>query len=236
MLERLSSQQRRQDWNDAVYAGRRDQLAAFARPRAPGSTLERALPEIRAAYECMAFDGHVLVDESKTPWFGYLLATQPWADVHFVELVKSPTEVLRSWQSKKGYSHLAPREAMAKRWLRFSFLGGLVRKRLDKPWLRLPYTQLVNHPDQVLTRILGRSPKGIWRESGEWVFQSPSTHIYVSNPDKLRRGRDTIRPSSGSEATPAAGAGPWERLAHRYWDRWLRHHVWLSQNWEDWSD
>ena len=48
-----------------------------------------------------ATDARVLVDDSKTPLFGYFLAAQPWAEVIPVRLVRDPRATADSWARPK---------------------------------------------------------------------------------------------------------------------------------------
>ena len=233
---RLDEPRSRAAWEAAVWPAKRDQLAGFASPSSPGVRLADSVPELRAVYDSLGAGGATVVDESKNPWLGYLLWTQPWADVRFVELVRPPGDVLRSWSSTKGYQKITPREVVAKHWLRAHTTTALLRRRTRAPWLRLPYAQLVNEPERTLSQILRRPPTGIARVDGEWVFDSPSAHIWQSNSDKLRRGRDVIRPQRTPPAGLAADAGPWERAAHRYWQAWLSRRTSVSQNWSPADD
>src|SRR4051794_28706517 len=50
-----------------------------------------------------ATDARVLVDDSKTPLFGYFLAAQPWAEVIPVRLVRDPRATADSWARPKPY-------------------------------------------------------------------------------------------------------------------------------------
>jgi hypothetical protein len=44
----------------------------------------------------------VIVDDSKTPLYGYFLSNQPWADVVPVRLVRDPRGMAASWSRAKG--------------------------------------------------------------------------------------------------------------------------------------
>ncbi len=219
------------DWRYAIFAPQRDQLTGLAAPSRPSAGLERALESVRLVYETLARDGSVLVDESKTPWMGYLLSMQPWAEVRFVELVRAPTDVIRSRSTAKGYQPPTPSEVVGKQWLRTCMTTALLRRRTSAPWLRISYSDLVNEPQKVLTQILGHEPQGLRREDGEWVFEAVPTHIFRSNSDKLRRGRDTVRPSTGRPAPLSPEAGRWARLADRYWRRFMAGRVAVARNW-----
>ena len=232
VLEYLSPARTAQAWNDAVLAGQADQIRAFARPSGDAPALRRAQPVLRSVYEALSDGADVVVDESKTPWFGYLLAVQPWADVRFVEVVRPPLEVLASAQKRKDYVPATDRELAARQWLRSCVTAAVVRRRLPNPWLRLSLSTLADRPVEALQRILGRPPDGL-HSAGKlgWEFESPVEHIFHSNPDKLRRGLDIVQPVDRTRTDPVPGAGPWERLATRYWDSWLRDRVSLARSW-----
>jgi hypothetical protein len=229
-MARWDSPERLAAWRGANYAEQRDQLAGYLRPASPRDGVQRGLAELRSVYEDLDPTGDIIVDESKTPWLGYLLSTQPWADVRFVELVKHPGEVVRSRHTPKDYQPATPREVSAKHWLRTTLTAETVRIRSGAPWLRIPYERLVNEPEAVLRQIIGRRPQGIHYSSGSWSFESEVNHIYLSNADKLRRGTESIRPASATTRS-LPDPGPWERMAIRYWDTWLRRHDALARDW-----
>jgi hypothetical protein len=218
-------------WQAAAIAGQADQLAAWIAPRKPLPALRGGLPVLRDVYERLASRGDVVVDESKTPWLGYLLAEQPWADVRFVELVRDPRDVVTSWQQAKSYLDYTPREVAAQHWLRTCVTAEMIRKRTGNPWLRLPFAELANDPSTALTRVLRRAPEGLQHTEGSWSFDARSNHIYLSNPDKLRRGVETIRPTATRPAAILEQQGRWERLALRYWDRWLVSRTYVTKRW-----
>src|SRR4051794_19375101 len=134
----MQDAQRRQAWRDAVLAGQREQIQGLFVPNRPTKRLARALEELRAVYELMAGDGDVVVDESKNPWLGYLLSTQPWADVRFIELVRPPGDVIKSRSAVKNYQGITPREVAGKHWFRTCVTTEVLRRRIRSPWLRLP--------------------------------------------------------------------------------------------------
>jgi hypothetical protein len=218
-------------WLRADYAAQLDQVAGFVAPARFRAGVRTGLPELRHVYESLGSAGDVLVDESKTPWLGYLLAAQPWADVRFVELVRDPREVLASWQKSKDYLEHTPREVAAKHWLRTCLTADAIRLRTGAPWLRTSYARLADAPIEVLTDILGAPVRGLTPTEGGTGFTAVPNHIYLSNPDKLRRGPDVVRvhrprPAGAGTGDAAAGdaakhPGPWERAAVRYWTTWL---------------
>lgn len=231
VLDLLDDPARAEAWRTAIFASQSDQLSALAVPTKPDAGLKRALETVREVYETIAADGAVLVDESKNPWMGYLLAMQPWADVRFVELVRPPTDVVKSRSSMKNYQRATPPEVVGKLWLRTCLTTAAMRRRTSAPWLRIAYSELVNEPHRVLEQILGRPPQGLRREGDEWVFDAVPAHIFRSNSDKLRRGRDTVRPATTPPAPLSSGAGRWERLADGYWHRYLKGRVAVSRRW-----
>lgn len=230
LLSRLAEPERRAAWRRVVFAPQHVQLAALLAPGASTGRLQASCDVLRDTYQALAAHHQVVVDESKTPWFGYLLAIQPWTDVRFVELMRPPADVIRSRTSAKNYQLTTPREYTARLWLRTWLTNVVVRARTDAPWLRIAYRDLVDEPGETLREILGHPPQNLHREQREWVFESRPTHIFRSNSDKLRRGRDTVRPAP--PASPSLpGAGPWERLAGGVWEHWLRHRVRLVRRW-----
>ena len=219
-------------WRRADYAAQLDQLTGFVAPRHLRAGVRSGMPEVRRVYEHLGSSGAALVDESKTPWLGFLLATQPWADVRFVELVRDPREVIASWQKAKDYLDYTPREVAAKHWLRTYLTAEAMRLRTGAPWFRTSYTRLADAPADVLADVLGKPARGLTAADGVTAFTAAENHIYLSNPDKLRRGPDAVRPSRRVTDEAVERRGPWERAATRYWTTWLEARTeFRSTNW-----
>jgi Sulfotransferase family len=229
LIARWSDPGRLRAWGEANRAAQLDQLAGYALPSKPRPGVERGLVEVRRIFETLGANGDVVVDESKTPWLGYLLANQDWADVRFVELVRDPREVIGSWLREKDYLASTPPEVASKHWLRTCVTAELIRKRTGLPWLRTPYSRLANDPQGVLSDILGRPAQGLLPADGVVAFtNAPVNHIYLSNPDKRRRGPDSVRPATKKTIPAPPSVGPWQRLATAYWDRWLANRTELN--------
>ena len=222
LIDRWSDPQRLAAWSAANRAGQKDQLRGFISPNKPSPQLERAIAEVHEVFRKLSADGQIVVDESKTPWLGYLIANQPWADVRFVELVRDPREVIGSWQQEKDYLAASPRETMAKHWLRTCLTAEVVRKRTGLPWLRTSYNRLAADPIGVLSDIISGPVAGLQPADGVVTFENAAAnHIYLSNPDKTRRGPDSVRPPAQKRLIPAGKVGPCERAATQYWKRYL---------------
>jgi hypothetical protein len=222
VIKRWSDRERLAAWSEANRAAQIDQIRGFLAPHRPPQRLERGLAEVRQVFQTLGGDEHVVVDESKTPWLGYLIAQQPWADVRFVELVRDPREVIGSWQQAKEYLAASPRETMAKHWLRTCLTAEVVRKRTGLPWLRTSYDRLASDPIGVLSAIVGGPVTGLEPADGTVAFENAKVnHIYLSNPDKLRRGPDAVRPPVKDPPTGPPKVGRWEQAAVVYWERFL---------------
>jgi hypothetical protein len=230
ILGQVAAPEANQAWETAMRTPQLDQMKAFFRPDSMSRPTRQASELLHAVYGALAEGGNTVVDESKTPWIGYLLASQPWADVRFVELVRHPSDIIRSRMKAKNYQDTTPREVVAKYWLRTCLTNQAMRRRVSQPWYRVPFTDLANQPQGVLETILGRPAEGLFLQDGVWSFESPVTHIFRSNSDKLRRGPDAVRPVS-EVPTISPSAGPWEKLANRYWDAWLANRVTVRQRW-----
>ena len=142
-------------WREVVSPRQVDQLAYFVFASRPPARLRQGLDYLSRLYHSLDDSGRVLVDESKLPWLGFVLSNQPWADVRFIELVRQPDDVVRSWTRRKSYTPALPSEDVARNWLRTHMTADLMRRRFGGPWLRLPYTTLANDPHGCLTTILG---------------------------------------------------------------------------------
>ena len=229
IFSRLAENEGEQAWRSAMWGKHR--LRSFVAPTKPSAEFQHVLETVRDVYATLAADGRPIVDESKTAWLGYLLAIQPWADVRFIEIVRSPRDVIDSWSKDKDWLAHRTREDAAKLWLNRCAASNAVRLRVKSPWLRRPFSQLVNEPDRCLTEILGREQTALRREGSGWSFESPSTHIFRSNPDKMRTGTVALRPTEVRPAEPAAGAGPIEKLACQYWNTRLAGKAPLTRAW-----
>jgi hypothetical protein len=166
LIESWSEPGRLLAWGEANRAAQLDQLAGFAVPKKPRPGVERGLVEVRRIFENLAQAGDVVVDESKTPWLGYLAPG-----------LRGCARPTTAWRMIRAVS-----------WL--TFLG---------------------HPAQGLEPV-----------DGVGAFTNPAVnHIYLSNPDKRRRGPDSVRPTSRKAVPAPPTIGPWQRRAQRYWDTWL---------------
>jgi hypothetical protein len=226
-------ERRSQDlWFSAVTAAQPAQLAYFALRRWPAPRLREGQQYLSSLYRSFGSADTVFVDESKHPWLGFLLANDAAFDVRFVELVRDPDDVVESWRHTKSYLPAFAPERAAKLWLWSALTGELVRRRSGRPWLRLPYTQLVNDPHGALASVLGREPSGLRRQQDGWTFEAADNHLYLSNADKLQRGTQVIRSARplAPRATEAA-RGPWQRAARQYWQRWLEPRAHLEYKW-----
>ena len=220
-----------QAWRDALFAGQQDQIRALVAPDRPSPRLRRGLEELRATYELLARDGDVLVDESKNPWLGYLLSSQPWADVRFVELVRPPGDVIKSRSAMKNYNAITPREVAAKHWLRTCLTTG----PLATAWARLAAPAVCAFREFAV-RDAGMILAGYARRrSAGRVASGCSTPRRRPHRGGEQR-QDATRPRHGAPCTSAPvpmpeDAGPWERAAHRYWNAWLQNRIPVSRRW-----
>ena len=214
IIDAWSDQSRLAAWREIITARsigplmRRDAQSSW-----DGSP--RGLDELRRVYEAnLAEPGTVLVDESKHPWLGWVLARQSWADVRFVQIVRDPDDVVTSWSTAKDYHKQTPAEEVARRWLTRQATSEGLRRSCGRPWLRISYQELVNAPQETLEKVLGRPSTGLLWDGQVWAFSSRENHIYLSNSDKLRRGHEVVRATSPG-AADRGRRGAFQRLARR---------------------
>lgn len=179
--------------------------------KGPRGWLERdakALGEVaESVYRELARLTHarVIVDESKTPLYGYFLSNQPWADVVPVRLVRDPRGTAASWSRAKpdagvegGHFSTHPASVSSVDWLKRVMLADRLFK--ESPVVR--YEDLTAAPTKIARRLLDAT--GLEAKppdpypAGTVTFGA--NHILGSNPDKYERGEVDIRPSDSSTA------------------------------------
>jgi hypothetical protein len=195
---------------------------------------ERRLGLLRAdtgaLYEAIAAAGgaEVVVDSSKLPLYGALLAASPGIALTVVHLVRSPYATAYSWTSAKALEDGASRSVMEQRGAAKSSVlwdaWNLAAERLFRGpgYVRLRYEDLVRDPREALGRVLAAAGA-----HDELAFLDGTTatlsanHTVAGNPDRLRAGPVTVRPDD--RWIDALGA-PQRRVVHALTAPLARHY------------
>jgi Sulfotransferase family len=219
------------DYSRWSWAAERPGLTAFARKGA-----ERWLNNDREALARVAESiytelarvtgARVLVDESKSPLFGYFLCAQPWADVSPVRLVRDPRETAASWSQPKPYPGMLgghfpthPAHVSAINWLKRVVLADRLFKESGSV---VRFEDFIEDPVGVASQLLA----GIGIDTAapptlEHGMNFGVNHIIAGNPDKFERGevetrRTNIHASRLTRRSAAIVTGMTLPLLRRY--------------------
>ncbi len=182
----------------------------LARYAAVVQRLLRAVTEVSGA--------RVVVDSSKLPSHGMVLASLPGVQLHVVHLVRDSRAVAHSWQRKKLRRHVRgepeylPRLGPLHSALRY-YSGNLPMLRLCAPaggsYTRLRYEDLVADPAGGLGRILAAA--GLARAPVDFLHGHAVSlginHMVDGNPMRHRAGEMKIRRDAAFET----GMAPLDR-------------------------
>lgn len=140
----------------------------------------------------------VLVDSSKNPANGFLLASTPGIELHVLHLVRHPGGVARSWSRPKGYlrHYSAPR--VVSWWLAMNLFAERLGRRAVS-YDRVRYEDAVADPAALLRRLTASLGVGIpSSQAPDLSFLTGAharfgvQHALAGNPDKLQRGSTEI--------------------------------------------
>lgn len=133
-----------------------DDIAADSTTADLSAMLEQLYTQIHQQTGC-----RVIVDASKSPFYGYFLSRIPSIDVKFVHLVRHPCAVAYSWTRKKKtrdnrpadyLRQYAPRQT-ATHWLRVNSAASVLRYTQPNNYLHLPYRDFIQTPKASLQRL-----------------------------------------------------------------------------------
>jgi hypothetical protein len=150
----------------------------------------------------------VLVDGSKNPANGFLLAAAPGIDLHVLHLVRHPGGVVASWSRPKGYlrHYSAPR--VVSWWLAMNLFAERLGRRAVS-YDRVRYEDAVADPAALLRRMTARLGVGEpTPEAPDLSFLTGDRarfgvqHALAGNPDKLQQGSTQISDRGWSLPTP----------------------------------
>jgi hypothetical protein len=169
----------------------------------------------------------VVVDSSKLPLYGALLAASPGIELTVVHLVRSPFAAAYSWTSTKALDDGGSKAVMEQRGAAKSSLlwsvWNVAAERLfaSSSYVRVRYEDLVGDPRGTLDRILGAVG-----EADELAFLDGSTarlrsnHTVAGNPDRMQAGSVSLR----SDDRWVEGLGSSQRRVVRLLTAPLAHH------------
>ncbi|MGH8984199.1 MAG: hypothetical protein ACRDY6_10050 [Acidimicrobiia bacterium] len=156
-------------------------------------------------------DAQVIVDESKTPLYGYFLMNQPWADVVPVRLVRDPRATTASWSRAKSHPGVEGGRMPTHSsvvcsidWLKRVVLADRLFR--GSPLVR--YEDFVAAPAHVVNRLLAATGLEVEPPDQDRAVTVAfgTNHILAGNPDKFERGGVRIRPPSDWSETLRPGA------------------------------
>jgi len=151
----------------------------------------------------------VLVDSTKSPAYGYLLASNSRFDVHVLHLVRDSRAVAHSWQRRvlrpeanqlNQYMPVYPVKRSAKIWIQGNTFGGSLRRHVKHGKL-LRYEDLVT--DSTVVDVLS----GLGLPTGEVApLDASSRHSVSGNPSRMeaRKSRVTVDSAWTTEMSRSA--------------------------------
>lgn len=170
----------------------------------PGS--RRYRDELGALYRALQAETgcRVIVDSSKSPSYGRVLAGTPGLDVRVVHLVRDPRAVAYSWVRRK-LQRDDPRRTRSMRShgpAASSAYWNVLNESTRLLWpeagrrLLLRYEDFVAHPQATvdeIVRFAGEQTVGLpWTGSGELALEP--THTVSGNPSRFDHGTVALRP------------------------------------------
>ena len=148
----------------------------------------------------------VIVDSSKAPLYGELLAAIPVIDLHVVHLMRDPRATAYSWLRSKrlpdfGDERLMQRQRPLKSsilWTLWQTMSELLLSRPPARYLRLRYEDFIRDPEAVVRRIValvGEDPPALPFVSPRAV-RLAADHSVSGNPNRFATGTVELRPDS----------------------------------------
>lgn len=163
-------------------------------PRGPAIREHAALMERTYRQAAERLNARVIVDTSKMPAEGALLAHLPGIRPYFVHLVRDPRAVAQSWRSPKDYVFALSAARSTAYWTGFNLAAGALTRRHREKTLLCRYEDFIAGPDRVIAAILaliGEDP-ALSPLRGRTV-ELHGNHTVTGNPDRFRTGPTVIR-------------------------------------------
>jgi len=168
----------------------------FIRPRGYSEFMEN----LRKTYEAISevTGATVIVDSSKSPPYGHLLASLPGFDVRTVHLVRDPRAVSQSWLKSKTIKDGIEGEAMsvlhpannAFHWNYWNFASEILVRGYKRPYIFLRYEDLMENPRVAvdsLTAFMG-TPGVRAPFVTDNSVELGADHTVSGNPDRMKKG------------------------------------------------
>lgn len=143
----------------------------------------------------------VLVDSTKHPLYGWILATIPDLDVYALHLVRDPRAVVHSWKRPRldpgtGVELHEPRTLPgAISWLGPNLGAEVLWRATRRPYMLLRYEDFVRAPEASLEqvcRFIGERPEALPFSAANVVELDPG-HLVAGNPGRFGHGPIEIR-------------------------------------------
>lgn len=194
--ERLSALTERFRTRDLLLATRRRRSRVI-------SDLHAVIDAVAALYvEIGRTRGaRVIVDSSKNPAFGYLIASRPDLDVRYVHLVRDAPAVAYSLGKRKESEpgrrlpQKTPWQSSADWILRNVAVDHRLSRHRDS--IRLRYEDLVDEPTaavEAVCALMDEPPGALGFISGTGVDMTVRPHSVFGNPGRFRTGVTVLRP------------------------------------------
>lgn len=162
---------------------------------------------IHALYQAV-FDTtgcRLIIDSSKSPSYGFFLATYFSFDVRFVHLVRDPRASAFSWQRSVQRMDVRNAETImqekispwtsTQRWLVCNTTMEILGRRFPQRYLRVHYEDLVAHPRRTAYSILefAGNPNGLLPFQNADTVVLRDNHTVWGNPKRVKTGPIQIR-------------------------------------------
>lgn len=168
-----------------------------SRPGGLGAVLGPLYQAIGSRTDC-----RVLVDSSKLPCYGALLAALPGVELYVLHLVRDPRATAWSWLRCKRLTDTPTPRLMQRQppgksaamWMVWNLVAALLWSGRPR-YLRLRYEDLVRRPEEAVRRVaelVGESPSALPFPVPGMVQIAP-THSVAGNPGRLETGEIALR-------------------------------------------